>query len=584
MPGAAILRGNWVQDSDSTRFVLLGLWSFSLLITAGLNITALWLAALGALFLLSTLESKFRDKSGEPSNQKPGWSELGIIGVWGVGPMLVYLSNHPEKLTVSVIMLVCAFLIVLGRYRSSARPAFIIAAPYFLLSFWLLYKAFGTSQFTYMATMVTLIFGTFVTMTVFSVRTHRENQTVLAEKETLIRELKIARRRAERSARFKSEFLASMSHEIRTPLNGVIGMADLIEGESRETVTKWRAKTIMSCGKSLLNLINDVLDLAKIEAEGLTLHSDPYDVLSELKSLADLWQIPAEQKGLSFSLGIDPKTPRQHVGDIHRIKQCLNNLIGNAIKFTEAGGVRISVSFKTQGSKQYLIFSVTDTGPGIDAAFQEKMFTPFKQSDLIDKNKTSGTGLGLSIVKTLTERMGGGIKLISKPGQGSRFVMWTQTISEARSDGQSDQTVGDFEIIPSLEGQTFLLVDDIYHNLHVLDQMIRSLGGKVYQARNGQEALDKLKLVNVDMIFMDIRMPVMDGVAATLEIRKLGASNGRVPIIAYSSNALPEDKTYYKEIGMNAHLAKPVTRRDLIQIVKRFSKASEVSEKMRLTG
>ena len=562
------LNSKWNADSDTSRFVLLAIWSFSLLITAGLFKTAAWLAAIAVFFIISSVEK--RREPSEKSKSAVGWGELGIVGVWGFGPILVYLSNHPEKLTVAVIMLVCGFLIVLGRYRNSARPAFIVSAPYILLTVWFLYQAFGTEDFIYLSIMAVMIFGTFVTMTAFSVRTHKKNVTMMEEKERLIRELDQARESAEKIAQFKSEFLASMSHEIRTPLTGVVGMADMIIAETQETVSKNRATTIVKCGRSLMNLINDILDLAKIQADGMTINLEPYDIRAELKSVSDLWRIPAEQKGLVFELKVDPETPIAQFGDIHRIKQCLNNLIGNAVKFTETGSVQVYVTGKAHKDRNYLVFSVKDTGPGVAAEFEEDLFAPFKQSASVDPNKTSGTGLGLSITRELSELMGGGVKYQPNADQGSQFVFWIKTRAGKPQDGEIAGSAYDTEFMSSYAGRTVLIVDDIQHNIDVLEQLIRSLGGSVYTAVNGEEALEKLSIVDVDLIFMDVRMPVMDGFEATRAIRKLEPGKAGIPIIAYSGVALKKDRQYYINLGMDDHLPKPFTRQQVIELASHF--------------
>ena len=566
------------SDLDSTRFVLLAIWSFSLLISVGLGLTALWLAANGLCLYLSSIEPKIRKKS--LSDDEIGWAELGLVGVWGMGPILVQLSNHADKLTISVIMLVCGFLVILGRYRNSVRPAMVVAAPYLLLSVWLLYEALGSGQFLYLAAMTTLIFGTFVTMTIFSVRTHKANQAILAEKETLIDDLKVARDEAERSAKFKSDFLAAMSHEIRTPLNGIVGMADMIGISSREPDTQLRAKTIISCGKSLQNLINEVLDIAKIEADGLTLYQDEFDLGVELNDLENLWTAAAQQKGLSFNVSVDARTPDRHIGDIHRIKQCINNLVGNAIKFTDAGSVQLRVMYENVDGQSVLVFSVLDTGPGISDDFKEELFSPFTQSYALNRNIRTGTGLGLSITKKLSELMGGGIKVYSQAGSGSRFVFWVKTepvVSEEIQNTIEFETATPVTmpvLSPILSGMTFLIVDDVEHNIVVMEDMIQSLGGRTVRAFDGKEAINTLDQLDVDLIFMDIRMPTMDGIDATKKIRGLSSPKSAIPIIAYSSNVLPSDKSYYESIGMSAHLGKPVTQSALLKVLDPFIETS----------
>ena len=556
-------------DTDSSRFVLLAIWSFSLLISAGLGVTAGWLAAMGAgLFLTHVLKKPVQAKN--KAGYHPSWVEMLIISIWGIGPALVYLSSHPEKFTISTIMLACGFLIILGRYRSSARPALLVATPYVILSIWFLVQSFGTGSALYIASLMALLFGTFVTMTVHSVRTHREMLELSQERERLIQELESSKTEAVQSASFKSRFLANMSHEIRTPLNGVIGMAEVVKQGQLNSEQRAHMEVITNCGKSLLGIINDILDLSKIEADGLSLRPATFDIYKELDHLNQVWLPQAKAKGLGLEFRTDTEMPALLHADIDRIKQCLNNLIGNAVKFTKTGHITVSTTFKVHGETGALVVQITDTGVGIDAGFKDLLFTPFTQADVDLSADHGGTGLGLTITKSLCELMGGGITVDSKPGRGSRFTIWfgvdivaktAPVIKTEHPSGVQASMIG---------GRKILVADDIDYNFGVIRSLIEPLGAQVSHARNGEEAVEMINSEAFDIVFMDVRMPIMDGVTATRLLRENPGPGQNIPIIAFTGNAMPEDVARFKEAGMDGHFPKPVTFRSVMDILERY--------------
>ncbi len=556
-------------DSDSTRFLILAIWSLSLLLTSGLIVTAAWLSTMGAALMFARLLGKNEPDNGELPSQ-PSPLELLIIGIWGLGPVLVYLSSHPEKFTISTVMIACGFLMVLGQYRNSIRPAIAVAVPYSLLSLWFLVQSFGTSQFLYTAIILTLLFGTFVSMTVFSVQTHKRLRAAVSYQQALIEELEDARLSAENSVGINAKFLSDLSHEIRTPLNGIIGMVEVAKRKSLAPEDRQAMDIIGDCSHDLSNILNDVLDLSKLEFGGLKLIENDFDIFDTLKNLQSHWTPTIEAKGLTFEVRTDPELPRLLNADIGRIKQCLNNVLGNALKYTNHGHISLSSTIKQSGDRGRLIFQITDTGVGISANDQKRIFSPFSKKT--PSEYMGHTGLGLAMTKGLAEKLGGGVNLDSTKGRGSRFTLWfdvgivaiEQTILAPQR--QHALPTSDTSIF---RGKRILVADDVDYNYGVIRSLIEPMGTKVFHAADGEQAIARLQTEHFDLVFMDVRMPVMDGVAATRIIRETPSAFQNVPIIAFTGHTLNEDIDRFRAAGMDAHFAKPVTFGALKTILER---------------
>ncbi len=389
-------------------------------------------------------------------------------------------------------------------------------------------------------------------------------------------ELIKAKRSAEAAAEAKAIFLANMSHELRTPMNGIIGMVDILKRTELTDAQYEYLNIIESSGETLLSIINDILDLSKIEAGHMELEKIPFSLYDEIRRVANIMQVIADKKKLTVRLHIGKEVPPYVKGDPVRMKQIIINLVNNAIKFTEKGNITISVEKKSaEDGKVQLFFKIMDTGIGISPEGQKKLFQSFSQVDKSTTRKYGGTGLGLMISKNLTQMMGGEIGVESVEGVGSTF--WF-TISMELSDQESyikqhqaDDTSHEdrTRVQPKMN---ILLAEDNKINQKVAMLNLNNLGYQVDIASNGKEAVEKFENGDYDLIFMDVQMPEMDGIEACKKIRELeinSDSTKKIPIIAMTANTSEDERKKYMEAGMDDYISKPFKQKELIEIFKK---------------
>jgi len=384
-------------------------------------------------------------------------------------------------------------------------------------------------------------------------------------------ELVLAKEAAEAATETKAAFLANMSHELRTPMNAVIGFTSLLLDDALNSEQKEFIEGIREGGEALLAIINDILDFSRMEKE-MELEHQQFSLKQCIDESLDLVAVQASDRCLNLSSTIKCGTPKTIIGDHGRLRQILVNLLANAVKFTDIGDVSLTVSSKADDNGRQILFRITDTGIGIPQDKIDEIFEPFNQVERTISRKRDGVGLGLAISKQLVKLMGGKIWAESVPGQGSTFSFTIQAVIVPGKRGDFGETKKDatIEVNPQRKSLRLLVAEDNPSNQKVLVEMLKRLGYKPDAVADGREVLQALERQDYDLVLMDIRMPEMDGITATREIRKIWPENGP-KIIAITAYALEGDREKCLKAGMDDYISKPVQKKALEDVLMKYS-------------
>lgn len=567
----------------------LGLWVFGGWLPAAWGVTTATLEALGWHWRRTTYERLARETAMHrllAINDAIGFC---ITLAWVSAGVWLYFQGGVEAKTAALLYLGAVGTTIAWQPGRLPVSAWLNAAaamvPLFALPLFDPGGAFGILFLGTALLFAINIFG----MTQASQRFNRTMFAARAAQENLIEELRRARdaaeagrRDAEEAASAKDRFLAVMSHEIRTPLNGIIAMAGVLERSPLDEARAQQVRTIAASGEMLMGILNDILDMSRLEAGRMTVSDDRIDLRDTLDRTLRVWRAKAEEEGLALEQEVDPALPTAILGDETKLRQILFNLIGNAIKFTERGHVRVVAA--AHGPDR-LAITVSDTGIGIPPEKLESVFERFSQVEGAAGRSAGGTGLGLAIARELAGLMGGGITVESRPNEGSAFRL-ELPLRPAAGDEKSDRATDSqalpvpdpFEpvALPAGEGRAaggplrVLVADDSDINRHVIRALLDPLDCRLIEVEDGQAAVHAVREDRPDLVLMDMRMPRLDGPEAIAAIR--GTETGRdLPIVVLSANAFERDRKICLDAGASAFLTKPLDADILLATVERLA-------------
>jgi signal transduction histidine kinase/CheY-like chemotaxis protein len=570
-----------ILQTQYLRYMIIASWGVGLLGTVGLWPALLWFGGtLAAGSLRGIVEHRLSHRVGT------NWGVIFPIvatvttGAWAIAPLMAWFSPTEFGRPLALALLISGYVLVFAQLRSSPRQALIISSPYGAAATIILFSLWGTNAFwSMLAVLPFTAAGLFVLVTMTLLREDRI-RAFQSHQAHLIEELEAARDKANAANDAKSNFLGVISHELRTPMNGVLGAAQLLSATRLETTQREYLSIIRNSGDNLLSLLNDILDMTKIEAGKMNFEVVDIVIEGLNKRITGPFEAQAEAKGLTFVTTVEGEIPTVVRGDPLRVCQVVQNLLSNAVKFTEAGEIHYLVrGHRISDQRVRFEFVVQDSGAGIAAADLERLFMPFTQVDTSSTRRFGGTGLGLTIARRMANIMGGDITVTSKLAEGSCFTLeieaevveWAKPVAAAEVHAE----------IEGGESLRVLVVEDHPVNRMILEAWMSSASHVTSTAENGQVAVDIAKDQPFDLIIMDVNMPVMDGLTATRIIRE-GGQNAGTPIVVLSASARHEDHEAGLQAGADAYLNKPIDFGALAALMGRVSGGRDAVAQMAL--
>ena len=555
-----------VLQTQYLRYFIIASWALGLLGAVGWNLALTWfILTMAAGAVRSYFEKRMAETAGS------GWGiaypavATVTTAAWAAAPWLAWFLGNDFGSTLAVALLIVGHMLVFAQLRSSPVQALLISSPYSVVGVCIAVSLWGSPMFwSFLAVLPCMAACVFVLVTVNMLREQRI-RSFQDDQARLISELEIARDTANAASEAKSSFLGVVSHELRTPMNGVLGAAQLLGSTGLDTTQREYLSIIHNSGDSLLSLLNDILDMTKIEAGRMTFETVDIAMDDLHHRVTSPFVAMAEAKGVQFHTRFTGETPAVVRGDPLRVGQILQNLLSNAVKFTDRGQIDYEVNSQRLSDKRVRFrFIVSDSGSGISADDIGRLFQPFTQLDASSTRRFGGTGIGLTIARRMANIMHGDIVVESTPGKGSVFTFTVEAeVVDWSSSGVTSEPKLDLEPTNSLK---VLIVEDHPVNRMILDTWLTTAGHSTVSAENGQIAVDVTQARVFDLIIMDVNMPVMDGLSATQRIRSQGL-NRETPIVVLSASARAEDCRAGLSAGADAYLTKPINFADMAELI-----------------
>lgn len=558
-----------ILETGNLRYWIIASWALALATAVGPLLAMAWFGiTMAAGWTRGRVEKKIAATG--RSDYSATFTTVACLTTfaWALAPGLAWFMGGPYGPALGVALLCAGYVMVFTQMRTAPRQALVISAPYTLLTVGILASLWGDTGFLTLLAVAPVLGSAILVLVIITMMKERKIEAFQEHQAHLIEELEAARDKANAANDAKSNFLGVISHELRTPMNGVLGAAQLMGATRLDQTQKEYLSIIRNSGDNLLSLLNDILDMTKIEAGKMAFETVDVVVLDLHERVTGPFAAQAQAKGLDFVCDFVGEAPAVVRGDPLRVCQVVQNLLSNAVKFTEQGQVRYTVhSQRLADDRVRFRFSVKDSGPGIADEDLGRLFQPFTQLDGSSTRRFGGTGLGLTICRRLANIMGGDIEVSSVPGEGSTFTFVVEAEVAQWSAAAAVEAVG----AEVEDGQSLkvLVVEDHPVNRMILEAWMASAGHVTVSAENGQAALEVASADRFDLIVMDVNMPVMDGLAATRRLREADGPNRDTPVVVLSASARSEDHEAGLSAGADAYLNKPIDFKALAGVMTR---------------